>query len=153
MGSDCNKVIEMVGRFLNSWAVTLIVAAMMMFVTFGADALGRLEGRYFPAVSNVMIDVTDGPTENSSILGGSFDRPRGKCGFERIEWYLAKPGGAAARLDFEFLDPSQVRDAGPNDFGPWLLHATDLQIANFVYADVYHKCHAGWLTVTRFYPQ
>lgn len=153
MGSDINENGQMVGRVLNSWIFTLLVAAFMLVVTFGDDYMGRLEGRYIPVVGNVDVQVSEGTLKHTSILSGSFDRLREDCAFDRIEWYLGRVDGRNARLDFAFLEPSQVRDTGPNDFGPWLLHATDLQIASFVYADVYHRCHGWWLTITRFYPQ
>lgn len=151
MGSNPIKGREVV-RFFNSWPITLGMAALMLFMLMGQDYLGRVEGRYFPAATNAVVNVSAGPREFQSILNGTFDRPRSDCSFERIEWRLAKPGGGSVALDFQFLETSKVRDTGPNDFGPWLLHADSLQIENFVYADVYHKCHPFWLTVTRFYP-
>ena len=152
MGGNCYKD-RQVKKFLQSWTAPIFMALVMAFILFGADKLGRFEGSRLPAVSDVIVNVNEGPTDYQSILDGTFNRVRVGCEFSRIEWRLAKPGGGSVALDFEFLEPSQVRSAGPNDFGPWLIHADALQIANSVYADVYHDCHIGWLTVTRFYPQ
>lgn len=140
----------MTWRHLTSWPVAILAAVIVYFPVILAEPLGRLEGRFLPAVTDVEIAISEDPDPIWSRVSGTFTKAR-DCEFAGIEWRLGVPG-ASVPLDFAFLEPSTVRSPGRQTFGPWRVRARPDQIDALVFAEVQHVCHPIWRTITRFYP-
>lgn len=110
---------------------------------------GRVEGQFFPVVSMAQIDNAEQASSVSTRIWGRFHRLR-DCTFEGLHFYVGVPG-AAARAGLRFEEPSQVREPGSAEFGPWVVQLTPTQLERGSYAVAYHRCHPFWVTETRFW--
>lgn len=119
------------------------------FILFLSSVGGKIEGRYFPVVSQADISRVERVGQVATRFWGSFEKLR-DCTFEDLKFYLGDPT-ASARADFEFEEVASVRHQGDENFGPWLVQLTPDQLTNRSFAVAKHKCHPLWLTETIFY--
>lgn len=126
-----------------------IVAMTFGVVSLGSAYGGKVEGKVFPVVGSAQFLQMRPANAASTRFWGEFERYR-HCSFERLEWYLGDDK-AASRADLVFEEGAKIRGTGQEEFGPWVVQLTPDQLANRSYAVVYHRCHAFWLTETRFY--
>lgn len=123
----------------------MLFGGYVFATTFG----GQIEGTLFPVVDRTQITRTEPVSEVSTRFWGEFRKTR-DCQFDSIEFYVGEPG-KSARVDFRFEEGSKVRSDGFEVFGPWVVQLTQDQIRERSYSVVWHRCHALWLTRTRFY--
>jgi hypothetical protein len=113
-------------------------------------ALGELEGRFFPAVTELTITEATAETNYSTLISGHLFRPRQGCAFRAIEWTL-HGNGTEVPVVVEFLAGSIARPNGVSDFGPWRLSINVGNLRNSS-AIAVHSCqYSPWLTRTLAY--
>lgn len=136
-----------------------LIAAVLLILAFATNALSHVEGRLWPvmagtditrAVEGSYLDPITGETIEKTIFYGTARKLR-VCDFERVDWYLRGPGGKR-RLSIDDDGRERIHDAGRIQFGPWGANLTRAELVFDTYAVMWHRCHPGWLTATRFYP-
>lgn len=133
-----------------------IVSAFLLAAPFGVAVVwlalfgGRLEGQFFPVVSEVEITRAERDGDTHSLIWGTFNLNRDNCGFGGIEWVLVGVKRDVL-LDLDILEEARERFNGPQEFGPWRLQASLDQIPR-TKAVVYHDCNPLYKTETEFYP-
>lgn len=115
--------------------------------------MSEYEGRIFPVVKNIKVEVID-KKENGIFINVSFDKVRA-CEFIGISWY--DQFGNTIPIIFEASargengEIPRTRPALPGQkAGPWEL--IGLQSLQGSMAIVSHRCHPLWITYTHFYP-
>lgn len=129
----------------------LVFLVAQLGVILGSGVLGKLEGDYWPASTELVVtgykadDITD-----STVFNGTFYilRPD-KCKWRRFEWYLGERNGRNVPVVLDF-GPPQVRDGGLQEFYGWRLSVPPADFNN-TFADVYHDCGLPWLVRTKFF--
>ncbi|MFG5382204.1 MULTISPECIES: hypothetical protein [unclassified Yoonia] len=127
----------------------LIGACALVTIFFATAIGGRIEGYFFPVATPGVIIRYEAVGETSTRIWGDSARLR-HCSFDHLVWYLGDEADNA-RADLVFEEGTKVRPGGRFSFGPWLVQLTPEQLLGRSYAVVYHRCHALWLTETRFY--
>ena len=92
------------------------VQTLTIFVIFGSLALlpwGAIEGRWLPVMGNLAISDPRPypPPDYRTKWNGTAVKLR-NCEWLRTEWYLGDRNGGRVRVNFEHLDPPQVRTPG-----------------------------------------
>lgn len=141
-----------------SWPITILAFLWVTSLGPAGDWIGRLEGNYFPVTKNVEL-FRLGDSENlstytgtvGSIISGSFDKTRNCTGID-VKWNVIA-GDRMAPAESRLIEEFGPLPKGSHLFGPWEVEASADQFElGLVYADVYHRCHPLWPTITRFYP-
>ena len=136
--------------------ITYIIKNMLSFVSalsilFLVDAYApHIEGYYFPVVGNTRIENVVQIDDFVVAFNGEADKLR-DCKFEKIEWYYTS-GYNSVLVPIQTSDQTLTISPGIFLFGPWKIKLTEEQLRKNSYAIVYHSCHPGWLTETKFYP-
>ena len=127
----------------------MMVAIFFIFLDYVG---GVIEGRIWPVVSEVGIERVEPADNGYTRIWGSFDLVRKGCSFKGLEWMLlGAVRNVSANLIFE--EGTKERSKGVQEFGPWLVQLTELQVKNSSAAIVYHSCPwRWWETETEFYP-
>jgi hypothetical protein len=122
-----------------------ILIGLWVFVLLYSNAIGIVEGKIFPVVSD--FTVVSGL---DNTVHGSFSKLR-DCTFAGVDWFYTE---ADERIPAELTitENSVFRRSGNQIYGPWIVNITpDLVVSNS-YILVNHDCHIFWNTVTRVYP-
>lgn len=133
-----------------------MIIAVIFFVLSSSGFLSHAEGRIFPVVGGTHITravptVAGIPqTEGQTLFYGHARKLRA-CDFDHIDWYIMEDG-AASRVDVTIYERGKVRPTGEFAFGPWGVFLTRDDLVNKSWATVWHRCHALFLTATKFYP-
>lgn len=119
----------------------------------------RFDGQFFPVVSDLKISAATirpyyGRRGGWSFIGGEFEKYRGRCVFQGIEWYftdnreIRRSQGVQVAANFE--DKPQVRLGGKQDFTNLAVRLSEKEdIFKHSYIEVIHDCYNGWLWQTR----
>lgn len=135
----------MVRRHSFTVPAVLLSAFVALTVSFG----GKIEGRYFPVVTDAIIIQTEPDGDTWTRFWGSFVKRR-DCDFDGIAWRL-HIGENTAIADFRFDEGVILRSPGGEPFGPWLVQLSTEQLMTRASATVFHRCHWLWRTETVFY--
>lgn len=118
---------------------------------FVAQVAGKIEGKFFPVVSDVEITRYEPAEDGYTRIWGTFSLDRDSCDFVSLAWSL-KGATRDVGADLVFEEGTRERDNGLQEFGPWRVQLTQDQIRNRSSATVIHSCPLRWWeTLTRFY--
>lgn len=131
------------------WIHILLIAWLV--VVLNSSLPGKLEGYLFPVVSKITVDKTEPHGKFSILFWGHFTKIR-NCTFEDVKWVLVDSEGNEVRLAVTFMEGEQLRVSGNQSFGPWKISISAEKLKTRTRADVYHTCHALWITKTSIYP-
>ncbi len=139
---------------LLSWAQDLeksgkwFIACIVCF--FVLQNGGIIEGKAWPVVSVVKIDVVEDVDNNGwAEVAGSFEKLR-NCTLHSLEWYWVGEQNDVRVHVKRTAEP--IRVAGDQTFNQLMVHMPYWEIEKRSYAIAYHKCHPLWITQTKFYP-
>lgn len=135
-------------RPLTTWTKILIL--LWTFVFFSSNLPGVLEGKVFPVITDMHVNVTN--KFPFSAIDGTYYKNR-ICDLEEIRWYIVAENGYKIRIktndipiDQRFFDP------GVQSFGPIeAKFPTEFLIQNSEVILV-SSCHPFWYTFTTIYP-
>lgn len=145
-----DKPMSRLREFATSFRFAALAFVLVVLYPVIAETFGRVEGWLWPVVDDVVLVAGPDSERYFSRVSGSFVKLR-NCEFAGIEWRLGDRDSSIV-IDFEFLDPSQIRLEGRQAFGPWRVKASALEIESRVFAVVRHYCHPFYATITNFYP-
>lgn len=131
-------------------AITVSVLLITVFVTMPV-----LETRFFPVVHKLLIDSIE-PLGNQSIVRGTFNKVR-QCDYIGIAWFERNQLGGLDRVQVQTRrDINDVsspnRPVGWQSAGPWIIAIPADELKSNSVAELSHRCHPFWTTVTHFYP-
>ena len=133
--------------------ITFIVLCMIgLFYSLGP----ALETTYWPVVSKLKIESVETLPDGWVKIRVKFTKLR-DCEYMSLAWYKGvRPD------DFERVgvivqrDPkdngSPNRPLGTQHAGPWLIAVNEDELRYQSFAQLWHRCHPFWTTVTEFYP-
>lgn len=127
-------------------------AKWLVLIAFGWAyiTMPNIEGKFFPVVSHAEIAHAYETENGHTVFFGKMKKLR-KCEFLSIQWFMQTEDGKV-KADLKFLDRATVRKPGDFTFGPWLVQMAPDDLRDRSFAVVYHACHPGWTTATKFYP-
>lgn len=148
-----NKLLDFsLGLFKLACSVVIFFA----FV-FTAYAVGpALETTYWPVVSKLEIlsikPTADGRTE----IRAAFRKMR-DCEYIGLAWYVGTRPDNFERVSVILLrdgdgTASPNRPVGYQKAGPWIVGLPPNELTGQSFAQLTHRCHPFWTTVTDFYP-
>lgn len=132
-------------------SIVLVALSMIAYAVI-SPSLPYVSGHFYPVVGNVEID-----TKQVAFHGGQWTEIAGRadklrdCEFVEIRWFLDQPGDLRVRAQVRFFEAAKSRREGDFTFGPWVVQLTDDQLLRQSSANVVHKCHPLWLTITPFW--
>ena len=153
-----------VAKYLPSWGATVVMLAIMWASILGAPVAGFIEGRMYPVMTPLTIDGTpEAFIADSSQLGT--DTPQRwsnidahatqlrACTYIRIDWFFGHRFGNRVPIHGEFLDIPSSETIGQPGPKVWknLIVGIDPTRINETFANLVHRCHIGWDTVTPFW--
>jgi hypothetical protein len=135
---------------------TAFILALLAALIPGAGYLQVAEGRLYPVVVNVDLIYAgpyNGGEETEIIL--TFNKVRECHPFLGMDWYIDTARGYEKVLHRYVRsytnDQDSSRPTGVNVSEPWII---SVPYADFdrTFAEVQHRCHPYWITVTQFWP-
>lgn len=126
------------------------ITVAWLILLWSGGFVPRLEGYYFPVVSNMQIDTAIAHRPSVIQISGHFDTIRDNCELIGIEWYDRR--GIEERQAFFGEDQTYFwnDDQGRIFFGPITLTSSDISIIWNPDSELLlrHRCHPLWDTVT-----
>ena len=146
---------------LKSFGIGLVklMCAIVIFFSFvfTTYAIGpALETKYRPVVSKLEItsikETTDGRTE----IRAAFRKLR-NCEYIGLAWYVGTRPDNFERVPVTLMRDqddtgSPNRPIGYQSVGPWIIGLPPSQLRGRSFAQLMHRCHPFWTTVTDFFP-
>lgn len=129
----------------------LFFIAVFVILGLGSVALPALETRYFPVVTDVVIDVKPNG-EGGSQVSGTFKKAR-ECEFVALVVKKVDPPPSSS-VQVIFLEGTKNRDEGVHEFGPWELNTSPENVLHNSRAVALHNCPYAdifWETETVFW--
>lgn len=133
---------------LTAWTKFLLVLWALVFLS--SNIPGVIEGKIFPVITNVEVEVTSN-FPNSSISGTYFKNRI--CDLEEIRWYIVAENGYKIRIktndipiDKRFFEP------GIQSFGPINVKFPSEFLVKNSEVVLVSSCHPIWYTFTTIYP-
>lgn len=116
-----------------------------------------LETRYFPVVSK--LDILSAEPRNGGMqteLRAAFRKNR-DCEYIGLAWFVGDRATQFDRVSIILMrdqndTSSPSRPLGYQKAGPWLLSIPPDDVRKRSFAQLFHRCHPFWTTVTEFYP-
>lgn len=130
--------------------ITMTVLLITIFVT-----LPLVETRFFPVVHKLQIDSIE-PLGEQSVIRGTLNKVR-QCDYVGVAWFKRNAIGTLDRVQVQtrrdITDVSSPnRPLGRQGVGPWIIAIPADEIRANSVAELTHRCHPFWTTVTHFYP-
>jgi hypothetical protein len=127
----------------------LAAALMAVFIVFFHAFAGPLEGRVYPVVGRVEVELARQiETEFVRVLvRGSQER---HCSFVRLELYFGTPQ-VHRLVAVAFEERGPLHGSEQLLIGPLWVNLNPTHMDGLVFADIYHRCHGLWLTRSRAY--
>lgn len=126
--------------------------ALLLAVAFG-DGLGRLEGKFFPVKTNlVMSNVREQPSTEgtpTTLFDGQADKLR-DCTLVKIHWYF-RDGDESTRVEMVRRDRPSFSDRGKFYFRNWRVFLSKDDLTRRSYAVAWHDCHPLFNTLSVLY--
>lgn len=132
----------------------IIVFLSFVFTMYAAGP--ALETKYYPVVSKLDIvslrQLPNGRTE----IRASFTKLR-NCEYLGLAWYVGTRPENFSRVPVILLRDQQDssspnRPLGRQQAGPWIVSMPESELRGRSFAQLTHRCHPFWTTVTEFYP-
>lgn len=143
-----HKVLAVLKGILASISILLAVYSVFLVGPF-------LETRFFPVVNSFHILRADTVGPGKVAIDLAFNKRR-SCEFISVIWYHGKPDGMFNRAIIDTTNVANIiynRPLGNQRLGPWVLHIPRRDLFNNnSFAEVIHRCHILWPTVSRVYP-
>lgn len=145
---------------LLSWPFVIksICAAIIFFCTMVTIyTLGPLaETRFFPVVGKLQILRMDPLPGKKTAVFAAFEKLR-NCEYIGIAWFSGSRQKGFERVPLVLYrqpgdDSSPNRPIGFQRAGPWEIALTAEEVRTRSFAELHHRCHPLWATVTEFYP-
>lgn len=140
------------------WVVQVICATIIGLCTVGAFySVGpALETTYWPVVSKMQIVHMEPAEEGWVKMRVSFTKLR-DCEYVGLAWFKGTRPDDFERVAVMLQrDPSDTgsptRPLGTQRAGPWRVAVTPEEFKYKSFAQLWHRCHPFWTTVTEFYP-
>lgn len=132
-------------------AMTIAVLLVTFFVT-----LPGVETRYWPVVQKLEILSVADAGDGRSLVFGQFNKVR-QCEYVGIAWFRRNSNGVLERVSIETRrlptdEASPNRPLGEQKAGPWIIAIPHDELIGVSVAELTHRCHPFWTTVTHFYP-
>ncbi len=143
---------EFLSRSAWSWVdyVALYGTLIAVVAYMSGDFIGRVEGKFFPVVSNYHARPSPTLDGDSVTISGSFYLHRDNCAFRYLEWYV---GGA------QDLAPVGIEYGGGAVLSSGIHHFRDIRVnvgldkvENLIGVSTYQCPWRPWLTRTQFFP-
>ncbi|HEY9155593.1 MAG TPA: hypothetical protein VIM69_10700 [Opitutaceae bacterium] len=136
----------------------VVCATIIVLCTVGGFySLGpALETTYWPVVSKLQIEKTEWQPDGWVKLRVRFKKLR-DCEYVNLAWYKGnRPDDFERVAVIVQRDPKDTgspnRPLGTQRAGPWLVAVTEEELKYQSFAQLWHRCHPFWTTVTEFYP-
>lgn len=140
------------------WVVQTICVAVIMLCTIGLFySVGpALETTYWPVVSKLQIKNIEVDEKKWVRIQATFTKLR-DCEYVGLTWFKGQRPNDFERVPVVLQrDPldvgSPTRPLGTQRAGPWLIAVTPEEFKYQSFAQLWHRCHPFWTTVTEFYP-
>ncbi len=141
-------------------AIVRIVCAFITFVAlvFTLYRIGPyLETQYLPVVSK--LEILSAVPRNGGMqteLRAAFRKTR-DCEYIGLAWFVGDRQTQFDRVSIILMrdqgdTSSPSRPLGYQKAGPWLLSIPPDDVKKRSFAQLFHRCHPFWMTVTEFYP-
>lgn len=139
------KTLANAGSIFAAFVLALVVSSL-------AFSLGpKIEGALLPVTKRLTINQVEPIDANTSHISGVFEKQR-DCDFLELEWLFVNQSGNGVGVEYEFLEPSQIRASGDHSFGPWRVDIRADMLADHSRVEAFHRCHSLWVTRTVIYP-
>lgn len=139
--------------FVKTFAASVIFI-MTGFIVFVVGPV--IETKFLPPVSKLQILSMEATPDGQTIIHAAFVKHR-DCEYIGIAWYRGTRATGFERVPI-ILQRSPGDDSSPNrpvgyqTAGPWIVDMPMSEIKNNSFVELFHRCHAFWLTRTEFYP-
>jgi hypothetical protein len=135
---------------------TAFIFALLAALIPGAGYLQLAEGWLYPVVVDVelaYIGPYNGGEETEIVM--TFDKVRLCNPFLGMDWYVETPRGYE-KVPHRYVrayadDQDSSRPTGVNVSEPWIISVPYVDFGR-TFAEVQHRCHPYWITVTQFWP-
>jgi len=117
----------------------------------------KVETTYFPVVSKLeILSMTAGSEPGTTVITTAFDKFR-TCDYLGLAWYRGKQDTVFERVSVVLQrktgdTSSPNRPTGRQTSGPWIIGMPIEEIKQNSFAQLFHRCHPFWTTITEFYP-
>lgn len=148
-----SRTFSIVYTSVKALCVTVIVLCTIgLFYSIGP----ALETTYWPVVSKVKVEQLKPGTQGWTIIRANFTKLR-DCEYVGLAWFKGtRPDGFERVAVIVQRDPQDTgspnRPVGTQRAGPWLIAVTPEEFKYQSFAQLWHRCHPFWTTVTEFYP-
>lgn len=140
----------------------LLLTIMFLALAFSAAVYSLwMVGPYLerwlagPVVGKLELTSVMGTQEGRSIVFVEFDKRR-PCEFAGLNWYMITENGAYIRVPVRLAEldtlTNNTRPIGKQSDGPWLVYLRPEDLISRSRAEVHHRCHGLWTTITNIYP-
>ena len=127
-------------------------AALYLLVKSLEGYAPQLEGRWFPVVSRAeLLSHTALPPPSYRTRWNATAQKYRDCEYIETRWYLGPRGGRRVQVTAEHQDPPQVRDVGRLEWSGLIIWLDPVATRQNSHADVVHRCHGFWNTISPFY--
>ncbi|NEH72253.1 hypothetical protein [Rhizobium leguminosarum] len=138
--------------------VKLICGTIIFFASiFTVFAVGpAIETRYLPAVSKLTITSIEETSDGRTRIRVAFRKLR-DCEYIGITWFVGSRPDSFERVSVVLMrdqndTSSPNRPIGYQTAGPWIIGVPPEDLKNHSFAQLVHRCHPFWPTVTDFFP-
>lgn len=132
--------------------IVMFISGVFIFYTVGPS----IETRFFPVVSKLQILSIKAVDADHTEIRAGFRKLR-NCEYLGIAWYVGtrpddieRVAVAVMRDRNDTSDPN--RPVGYHKAGPWIVTLPLDDVEKRSFAQLAHRCHPFWTTITEFYP-
>lgn len=148
-----SKTFSLIYAIVQGVCVTFVVLCMIgLFYSIGP----ALETKYWPVVTKLKIESVEPQIDGWVKIRVSFTKIR-DCEYAGLGWYKGQRPDDFERVAVIIQrDPKDTgspnRPLGKQRSGPWLIAVNKEELKYQSFAQLWHRCHPFWTTVTEFYP-
>lgn len=115
-----------------------------------------LETRFWPVVSKLQVLSVEATPDGFTKVKAGFNKLR-DCEYIRIAWYAGDRSRSFEQVPVTLQrapgdNGSPNRPLGYQRAGPWIIGITPAELKQGSFAQLSHRCHPFWTTITEFYP-
>ena len=133
---------------------TVVVVTCFMFTLYAVGP--AFETRFFPVVSKLQVMKAEEADDGKTVIYAAFEKRR-ECEYIGITWFVGDRRKEFERVPIVLLrqendTSSPNRPLGFQRVGPWIISTSLEDFRKRSFAQLHHRCHGFWNTVTDFYP-
>lgn len=134
-------------KILRNLTYTFLI--FILIYIFSLPYLGRLEGMFFPPMTNMSLSIVDQESPNRLVLGGGAKLER-ECIQTDMDFQFTY-GSTSVAVPWERVTATRAQSVGSIYWGPWVLNLNEHQLS-YGDLDVYvsFTCHPFYETIVRF---